>query len=150
SADDKSASVLRLPAELPSAIGYTTVDAFTTDGNSGPTFRQPLSAVAPDGEKERIFVVSKSGTIEVVVNRDGKNGGPTKFSCLDIAAVLKERGQELGQFIDWGLRGLAFHPHYATNGYFYVTYDTLVTEDDRRLAFNCLSRFSVTKTNANM
>jgi glucose/arabinose dehydrogenase/mono/diheme cytochrome c family protein len=142
-------SMLRLPAELPTATGYTTIDAFAVSGGPGLSFRQPLSVVAPNGEKNRLFVVSKTGTIEVVTDLDGKSGGPTKAVFLDIGALLRKRGQQLGQQVDWGLRGLAFHPRYVENGYFFVTYDALVTENGRRLAFNCLSRFSVSKIDAN-
>lgn len=60
----------------------------------------------------RLFVVEKDGYIRIV-NGDG-TVVPTPF--LDIDANVRSSGNEQG------LLGLAFHPDYATNGYFYVNY----------------------------
>src|SRR5205085_2027294 len=101
------------------------------------------------GEKDRLFVVSKTGTIEVVTNLDGKNGPPTKSVFLDLNPYLQQKGMQLGQSIEWGLMGLAFHPDFAHNGYFYITYDPTMRENNRQAGFNRVSRFSVSKTDPN-
>jgi len=59
----------------------------------------------------RLFVVDEQGYI-VIVNSDG-NVNPINF--LDIHERVTYGGER-------GLLGLAFHPQYATNGYFYVNY----------------------------
>src|SRR5688572_27611459 len=56
----------------------------------------------------RLFVTLKSGTIQVW---DGSSLRP----FLDITSLVST-GEEQG------LLGLAFHPSYATNGFFYVNY----------------------------
>ena len=63
---------------------------------------------------DRLFVVGQRGTIRVF-NNDATVGTAATF--LDIQSeVFFNVGQELG------LLGLAFHPNYETNGYFYVYY----------------------------
>jgi uncharacterized repeat protein (TIGR03806 family) len=44
---------------------------------------------------------------------------------------------------------LAFHPHYADNGYLYVAYDLTTQEYGRTKTSNRLSRFTVSKTDPN-
>jgi len=73
---------------------------------------------------DRLFVVQQSGAIRIV-NPDGSING-TPFITINV----NDNGNEQG------LLGLAFHPDYATNGFFYVNY-TLPNEDTR------ISRYSV-------
>ncbi len=68
---------------------------------------------ATDGT-DRIFVVEQSGIIKVFEN----NGNTTTAKTfLDIRDRVTSGGET-------GLLGLAFHPDYASNGYFYVDYTT--------------------------
>lgn len=66
-------------------------------------------AHAGDG---RLFVVEKDGYIRVI----DENGNLLPVPFLDIDALVGSSGSEQG------LLGLAFHPDYANNGYFYVNY----------------------------
>ncbi len=68
-----------------------------------------LYATAPDGD-DRLFVVEKDGTIAVFENDVEK---ALKF--LDISSQVSGGGEQ-------GLLGMAFHPDYAVNGKFYVSY----------------------------
>ena len=63
---------------------------------------------------ERMFVVGKQGIIQIV-DAEGQVL-PTPF--LDIVDRVEQRNPPNEQ----GLLGLAFHPNYAENGYFYVNY----------------------------
>lgn len=74
-------------------------------GLSSPVFR-----TAPPGDADRLFVVEQTGRIRTIRRATGAVVG-TPF--LDIAATLSTGGER-------GLLGLAFHPDYATNGFFYV------------------------------
>lgn len=60
----------------------------------------------------RLFVVEKNGTIQIVT--ESGQVLPTPFLDIDdrVNSVANERG----------LLGLAFHPDYANNGYFFVNY----------------------------
>ena len=64
---------------------------------------------------ERLFVVERLGAIKIL-NSDG-TVNLTPF--LDIDALVIEPG---GIANEGGLLGLAFHPDYSSNGYFYVNY----------------------------
>lgn len=60
---------------------------------------------------DRFFVAIQTGAIRIL-NADGTTN-PTPF--LNVASLISSGGER-------GLLGLAFHPDYATNGYFYINY----------------------------
>jgi hypothetical protein len=70
----------------------------------------PVQLTAPVGDADRLFIVEQPGRVRIV--RDGALL-PTPF--LDVDALTDAGGER-------GLLGLAFHPNFATNGYFYVNY----------------------------
>jgi glucose/arabinose dehydrogenase len=145
----KSVKALNLPEALPVATGYTAVDAFKTESKAGLVFSQPLSVVAAPGETDRLFVLSKTGTIDVITDLEGKQGGPKKSTFMDLTPYLRKKGWGLGEAVEWGLLGMAFHPNFKENGYFYITYNPTVPEKGRAVGFDRVSRFSVSKTNPN-
>jgi len=59
----------------------------------------------------RLYAVQQTGQIKILE----ANGVTASTPFLDIASIIKSSGEQ-------GLLGLAFHPNYATNGYFYVNY----------------------------
>jgi glucose/arabinose dehydrogenase len=69
------------------------------------TFNDPINIAAPPGDP-RLFVVERSGTIQVV--HDG-----TTSQFLDISSMVRDTGEQ-------GLLSMAFDPNYASNGLFYV------------------------------
>ncbi len=77
----------------------------------GLTFEHPIGVThAPDGTST-VYVTEQAGRILAVTP-----GSPaTKRLFLDLTAKVCGKGQG-------GLLGLAFHPKYAENGRFYVTY----------------------------
>jgi glucose/arabinose dehydrogenase len=82
---------------------------------------------------DRLFVVEQDGAIRII---DGNHDVlPTPF--LDIDGQVGSNGNEQG------LLGLAFHPNYSENGYFFVYY-TKNNGDTR------VSRFSVDGSNPNL
>jgi len=60
----------------------------------------------------RLFIVEQAGLIQIVNANGTKNTTP----FLDINSIVIDGGGERG------LLGLAFHPNYVSNGYFYVNY----------------------------
>lgn len=72
---------------------------------------QPVGIKHAGDASGRVFIIEQSGLIKVV-----KNGtvNPTPF--LDLTGVIDNAANEQG------LLGLAFHPDYINNGYFYVNY----------------------------
>ncbi len=88
-------------------------------------FNKPVD-IAHCGDS-RLFIVEQRGIIWVLDSLGNKQTTP----FLDIDARVNSGGNEQG------LLGLAFHPNFKTNGYFYVNY--IKTNGDTRI-----SRFSVT------
>ncbi|MCC6763670.1 MAG: PQQ-dependent sugar dehydrogenase [Deltaproteobacteria bacterium] len=73
-------------------------------------FASPVQLThAPDGT-DRVFVVEQGGRIRVF-----PNGTPASATDFLVLSGISTGGEE-------GLLGLAFHPDYAANGYFYVYY----------------------------
>ena len=73
-------------------------------------FTRPVDIQTPKGDRSRLFVVEQTGRIKIV-----KNGQVLATPFLNLSnrvACCSERG----------LLGLAFHPNYAQNGYFFVNY----------------------------
>jgi glucose/arabinose dehydrogenase len=72
-------------------------------------FNAPLNI--QNAGDQRLFIVEQGGRIKIV-NSDGTTNA-TPF--LDLSSLISSGGER-------GLLGLAFHPNYVTNGYFYVYY----------------------------
>src|SRR5215218_4001395 len=75
---------------------------------------EPVFATAPPGDVGRLFIVEKGGRIEIL---DLATGATLAAPFLDITSEVNPAGEQ-------GLLGLAFHPDYATNGFFYVYLST--------------------------
>jgi glucose/arabinose dehydrogenase len=78
------------------------------------SFVRPLALVSPPDSSHRLFVVEQAGRIYVFPN--DRNVKKAKL-FLDIRKLVYDEGNEEG------LLGLAFHPSYGRNGYFYVNYN---------------------------
>ena len=76
--------------------------------NASLTF--PLFLAAPQGDMNRLFVVEKGGVIRIL---DRATGLVRLTPFLNLAAEVATIGEQ-------GLLGLAFHPEFAQNGFFYV------------------------------
>jgi glucose/arabinose dehydrogenase len=77
-------------------------------------FTSPVALITPRDESDRLFIVDQVGMIWIL-----SEGKRIEIPFLD----LRDRIVELNAFYDErGLLGLAFHPDFATNGLFYVSY----------------------------
>ncbi len=106
-------------------------------------FAFPVEIQSPQDGTDRMFIVEQPGSIKVFP-RDS-NVTPSEVSTfLNIEGqVSYSTGQERG------LLGLAFHPSFSSNGYFYVYYTTNspVSGISTRMV---LSRFTVDSNNTNL
>jgi hypothetical protein len=85
-------------------------------------------ATSPPGDTDRLFILEQhSGRIEIL-DLGTNTISATPFLDLDGLATDNEQG----------LLGLAFDPNYATNGYFYVNFNTSADGGDTHI-----QRFSV-------
>jgi glucose/arabinose dehydrogenase len=109
-------TTLAMPADLPSSTGYDTENALGT-----LSFSEPLCVATPAGETDRLFVVERSGTIQIVENL---NTTPTKrttpfLTLTSVPGVINFISDTDGEC---GLLSMAIHPNFASNGYFFVFY----------------------------
>ncbi|HKS37221.1 MAG TPA: MBG domain-containing protein [Verrucomicrobiae bacterium] len=123
-------ATLALPLE---PYEYSAVEAFP-----GLLFNQPVALVSPPGETNRLFIVEKEGRIQVITNLVN----PTRTLFLDITSQVDPAGEG-------GLLGLAFHPGYQTNRYFYVYYTLNTTTSVGTGFHDRVARFEVSPTNPN-
>src|SRR5688572_19706748 len=110
---------------------YRSTNAFGTN-----TFVAPVAIVTPPGETNRVFIVEQFGRIIVLTNIGAANPGRATF--LNLTDRVRFGGEQ-------GLLGLAFHPGYATNGYFYVSY----IYPPAGTRYGRLSRFQVSASDPN-
>ena len=97
---------------------YDLVEAFPS-----LSFARPVDIRNAGDGSDRLFVVEQTGVIRVFANVDAV---ATSSVFLDITASVAYTSQS-----ELGLLGLAFHPDYASNGYFFVYYTTGPSNDRR-------------------
>ncbi len=110
---------------------YEVVDAFPN-----LTFNDPVGIYHAGDNSDRVFVIEQEGRIKVF-NNDENAGSADIF--LNITSIVDQDGG----YTEEGLLGLAFHPNYSENGYFYVNY---TSHGPRR---NVIARYSVHENNPN-
>jgi glucose/arabinose dehydrogenase len=76
------------------------------------SFARPILVTQPEGEHARVWVVNQTGVINLM---DAITGVVNSTPFLTVPSV--RYGGE------GGLLGMAFHPDYATNGYFFLYYN---------------------------
>ncbi|MGI9332516.1 MAG: PQQ-dependent sugar dehydrogenase [Gammaproteobacteria bacterium] len=132
------------------ASATASLDVSVINGNSNPPpapvppparlsltrhasgFTQPV-AIANAGDP-RLFVVERAGRIRIV--RSNANATVVSIPFLDIVSRVHSSSSEQG------LLGLAFHPRYAANGFFYVYY---TRQPAPGLTHSRVSRFKVSR-----
>ena len=93
--------------------------------------QKPLGLATTADGTGRLFIVEQAGRIQVA-----QNGQLLPETYLDITSRVGSQGNEQG------LLGLAFHPRYAENGFFYVNYTDLNGD-------TVIARFQVSPDNPN-
>jgi glucose/arabinose dehydrogenase len=73
-------------------------------------FSSPVSVTNAGDGSNRLFVTEQGGAIKIV-----ENGIHLPTAFLNVSTLISSGGEQ-------GLLGLAFHPDYTTNGYFYINY----------------------------
>ena len=99
-----------------------------------PLFDSPINIEDPGDGTDRLFVVERAGQIYTFANN------PTvsqRTQFIDISSRIQLQGE-------CGLLGLAFHPNYESNRYFYVFY---VNEAPFQ---SVVSRFTASAANPNL
>jgi uncharacterized repeat protein (TIGR03806 family) len=127
---------LAMPAAPPSSA-WQIVDALP-----GLSFNEPLCIASIPGNNRAMFVCERMAKIQRVA--DVTAATPARNLFLDMQAVVAGRTPaetiEGGGNGEHGLLGLAFHPQYATNGYFYAAYTVRINGGSY---YQRISRFQV-------
>ena len=97
-------------------------------------FTRPVDLQSPHDDTNRLFVVEQAGVIRVFENQPDAQSAEV---FLDIEDRVRDNGNEEG------LLGLAFHPNFDQNGYFFVDY---TASSPRRTV---VSRFSLDAADQN-
>lgn len=112
---------------LLSIIGYSQTISLQSFGTG---FVSPVEIT--NAGDTRLFVVQKGGLIRIL-NADGTVNATPFLNLSSLVTTNSERG----------LLGLAFHPNYANNGYFFVNYTNLAGN-------TVIARYTVSATNPNI
>ncbi|HSG99951.1 MAG TPA: PQQ-dependent sugar dehydrogenase, partial [candidate division Zixibacteria bacterium] len=91
-------------------LGHLSAEAAMRTVRVASGLTRPLYAISPPGDYNRLFIVEQGGLIRIL-----KDGVILTQPFLDLTDSVSCCGER-------GLLGLAFHPDYATNGYFYVNH----------------------------
>lgn len=77
-------------------------------------FTSPVALIDPGDESQRLFIVDQTGVVWILFNGEQleKPFLDLRKKLVDLNSIYDERG----------LLGLAFHPDFAMNGRFYVSY----------------------------
>lgn len=100
------------------------------------TFLYPIEFKSSPDTSNRMFVVEKHGKIFVL--NHSPNTTSTKL-FLDLSAQVSQSPS----YGETGLLGIAFHPNFSSNGYFYVNYTDSLNGD----LMSFISRFQVSPNN---
>ena len=76
----------------------------------------PIDLQIADDNSGRMFVVEQAGRVRII-----SNGTLLPISFLDISGIVSSGLGELG------LLGITFHPHYASDGRFYLNYTRTIS-----------------------
>ena len=98
------------------------------------SFTDPVGIYHADDGTDRLFVIEQPGTIKVFHNDPSTT---TVETFLNITSIVE---QDPG-YTEEGLLGLAFHPNFSENGYFYVNYT------DYSPKRNVIARYTVSSAN---
>ena len=111
-------TTITMPPTAPASV-IEVENAFT-----GLSFSAPLCLRSPDGDTQRLFVCEKSGDLELI--SDVTAATPSKTVFLNVDQIVTDRGETFRTSSEMGLLAVAFHPDYATNGYFFTIYNVRV------------------------
>ncbi|GIO12142.1 glucose dehydrogenase [Cohnella xylanilytica] len=79
------------------------------------------TAILPGDSTESLFIATQVG--EILCVRDG-----ALWTFLDMSSRILKLGGSSGGYDERGLLGLAFHPYFYYNGYFYLHYSAAGTQ----------------------
>jgi len=140
--------LLIVPATAQDTENATTADVMITrDSAPSPTsvvltpivsgLNRPLYVTNAGDGSNRLFVLEQSGEIWVI-----EDGVQLQQPFLDVSQIISQSALT-ASYTEQGLLGIAFHPNYDSNGYFFINYTD-------RNGSTVVARYSVTLSNPNI
>lgn len=102
-----------------------------------PLFSNPIEMTHSNDGTNRLFVLQQRGLVYVFNNSPTVS---TRKTFLNLSGKVSPSGSELG------LLGIAFHPNYSVNNYFYVNY-TFDSAGSGSGSWSRVSRFTASSVN---
>lgn len=121
-----------LPLESPPPDSYN----YDTEVAIDLAINYPMAMASPAGKTNELFVLERAGTVVAITNL----AAPTRTVFLNLSGRVNTAAEG-------GMLGLAFHPDYASNGYFYVFYTPNATNASGTGFHTRVSRFERSPTN---
>ena len=141
-------ATINVPA-TPPATAFQLVNAF-----NGVSVTAPTTIASAPGDPKRLFLCEKAGVIRLIPDVTAPT--PTSPTFLNLASLLTGRNlpaypnEQISTSSEQGLIGLAFHPDYAANGYFYLFYSVDRDSTVSSPIFERVSRFTRSAGNPNV
>lgn len=120
-------------AEPPASLDTKPMPVKVVDAYPNLRVDRPIVLTGAGDGSGRLFIAGQRGKVFFIDASDQNVERPTLFADLSKRVSYKDRENEEG------LLGLAFHPHFKTNGYLFVYYTTRA-----RPHTSVISRFSAT------
>jgi glucose/arabinose dehydrogenase len=131
-------TTLKFPQTITTAPGQLEL----ADLTPGVQFDRPVAIASPPGDT-RLFVVERAGRIWIVNDL----GAPTKTLFLDLTSKVHAASWVGDDRRTEGLSSVAFHPNFATNHRFFVTYNTITATTAGDGHHNRVSEFRANNDN---
>ncbi len=123
-------------AQPPAELDVTPMPVKVVEAYPKLRIDRPIVITGAGDGSDRLFIASQQGPIYWIDQKDTEVETPHAFIDLTDHVTYKDRENEEG------LLGLAFHPKYQDNGYFYVYYNTA-----QRPHVTIVSRFTANGNN---
>ena len=88
---------------------------------SGIGVGQPTYMTYPPDGTNRIFIAERPGIVKAIANRPDVAASELR-TVIDISSIVDST------FTEEGLLGMAFHPEFSSNGYFYLNFTAIGSE----------------------
>lgn len=121
-------------ADPPESVNTSPMPVEVVEAYPNLRIERPIVVTGARDGSGRLFIASQYGKIYFIDAADTEVSEPKLFLDIQDAVTYKDRENEEG------FLGLAFHPQFSQNGYFYVYYTT-----KERPHISILSRFKVSQ-----
>lgn len=127
-------TTLAMPQQ-PQTFGFALQGAFPV------MFTNPIAVTSPPGETNRLFIVERAGRVVAITNL----AAPDRTVVLDLNTLSNKVATDS----ECGLLGMAFHPNFSSNRYFFLfyTHTNMTTSSTGR--HQRIVRFQMSDTNNN-